>query len=165
MWAWFAQRARFSFEKRQDDERRVAQQALELLKTQLTFDAEVRRHVAAKKVEALLAIADVTRTSVECVYGLSTDDQTARQAAIKDYWAALRDGLVLFENDVVEEVKAFGTELTNAHVARSRKDPGAPDLAGVVDRGIAARDKLFEVIRRELRIVSPEPKDFRATGG
>jgi hypothetical protein len=48
-----------------------SQRVLALLNSQLTFDAEVPRQAAAKKVEAVMRLADVTTASVEAVYTLA----------------------------------------------------------------------------------------------
>jgi hypothetical protein len=96
IWAFSAQRGRQAFEQRQAADQRIAQQALEALKTELTPTAEVRRQVASRKVEAIFHIAAQTRTLVEQVYDLSSpkDIQTLNKP-LSEYWNALRQALLV----------------------------------------------------------------------
>jgi hypothetical protein len=136
-------------------ERQGMERALEEFRTQLTFEAEVRRKVAAKKVDAVLNIAAQTKTLVEEIYGPSTPkDIVTLNKPMVVYWNALRESLLLIGPETAAAVEAFGREVSSAIqewiVAQQPGPRAAPvDLA---DRGEAARNRLFDVLRRELRI-------------
>jgi hypothetical protein len=151
IWALLAQRGRNAFDKQQAADQRIAQQALETMKANLTFEAEVRRQAAVKKAEVLFRIAATMTAAVESVYTVSTDDPQARKDAVEGYWRALREGLFLFGGEAVKELKAFGGILTNGRIARDGMGhSGAQSMVGAMVEGEAARDKLLDVIRREL---------------
>jgi hypothetical protein len=156
IWAFFAQRGRQAFEQRQAADQRIAQQALEALKTELTLTAEVRRQVASRKVEAIFHIAAQTKTLVEQVYGLSSqkDIQTLNKP-MSEYWNALRQALLVLGPETTAAVELFGREVGSAigAWAKGLHGPGpGVDVIGLSDRGEAARDRLFDTLRCELGI-------------
>jgi hypothetical protein len=151
------ERERQAFSREIEREKQGAAQALEGFKSELTFGAEVRRQTAMRKVEAVMKIASATRASVEAIYTVIGYDPSPRKAALNSYHEALREVLVLFDSETIGEAKAFGAELIRGCMAMGRRDPGASGaVADALITGEAARDKLLEVLRRELQIETKE---------
>jgi hypothetical protein len=143
---------RQAFERELAVQRHAAEQSLEAFKAQLTLSAEVRRQAAAKRVEALLKIADAMRVAVETIYSVTADANT-QTAAHAEYWATFRGVLPLFDADSAAELKTFGDELTRGTIAmQSRGTPGAGNSTEALASGERARNRLLDVIRRELQL-------------
>lgn len=164
VWAWLAQRDRQKFERLLAAELKTSHATLEVVKAQLTFDSEVRKHAAARKVDAILKVAAAAKAAVEEVYSLTSYDAEARAAAERRYYNSVREGLLLFDHDVSDAMLAFGQELASARIElmgremdRARGlvvDPQdeQSDLQALLKAGEAARDRFLEVLRRELHL-------------
>ena len=145
----------------------------------LVLNAEVRRQVAAKKVEALIGIAVAARTVGEDVYCVLQPDDSKRHAAVDGYWSVYRAGLVLLDPATCTAIENCGNEASAAlgaswdkavftqvpgvelhdHAAAVAHDPDlASELMNITTRWERARDVLFEAIRRELQL-TPDGAD------
>ncbi len=147
-------RLRGEIEKELEREKQQGNVTLELFKSQLTFNAEVRRQAATHKVEAVMRLYASAKSAVETIYSANDEKRTRGQEAFNGFGDALRSALVLLEPEVVAELEAFAKELSSARIALSRTDRAAPNFADVISRGEAERAKLLETLRRELQITT-----------
>ncbi|HEY4012057.1 MAG TPA: hypothetical protein VGM06_01855 [Polyangiaceae bacterium] len=160
LWAWLTQRGRFAFEKRMEDDRRIAQRALAALETELTFNAEVRRQAASKKVAALFRFIELGNTLISKVLwpvfeenGLATEALNRSALAVKEYRGALLEDEALFDHEARQQIADFVTEVEAARdvYRQERKEGrGRKDVASA--RADVARATFFQMLRRELQI-------------
>lgn len=79
LWAWLTHLSRLAHELSLEAKRGRGLQALELFKSALTFDAEVRRAAATRKVESLLKLDEQTAILMRVLLDLEkrNDDRMA----------------------------------------------------------------------------------------
>jgi hypothetical protein len=150
IWAFVTQR-------RIEAERRVASQALEVLKAQLTFDAEVLRQAAGKKVAALLKIDEATISLLRVL--LNADrDHNQRREAVTAWGHEMVYAEALLGPEALAEMGAFQQSIGTADQTLMLKEIATETVAPIkVVQAHAeieeARKRLVGMIRRELQIV------------
>jgi hypothetical protein len=157
VWAWFNQRAL-------ERERAASGQALEALKAQLTFESEVRRQAAVRKVEALLTLDAETVTLLRVLLDLkkTTDD---RLAAVFAWGRATVHAHALLTPEALAEITAFQGAFNRANQTLGLREMQLEmqprpdnwvDGSQVLEAHAAiegARNRLLQMIRRELQVV------------
>jgi hypothetical protein len=137
------ERERQAFARELERERCEAGTALERFKTELTFEAEVRRQVAGKKVEALLAIFTVSDALVGRVFWAA--GPKAAIEALEEYVGVLREALPFLDDKQFEEMNAYA-ETVAASLVASKKDTDAEAFG----RAQAKAKEILDLVRREL---------------
>lgn len=153
LWAWLTHLSRLAHERSLEAERRVGQQALEVLKSELTFDAEVRRQVASRRVEALLHVVGLgLDLAVELNAAVAHPDL---QQGTRDwnrttamYLQAVKAAAPLLTSDVSIKLIAYSEDVQR-DISSWRQMP--TNLA-LFDRAIARSNDLLAVARKELFI-------------
>jgi hypothetical protein len=140
-----------------DANRQAAQESLEVLRSQLTLNAEVRRQAAAKKVELLVKIVAATNETMSQFFKLDVDS-AGRNKAVHQWWLPAREADLLMGTDTLDELKLFSGAMLQAASVLGHIE-FAPPLE-FPDRAVKrlqteddisrARLRLFEALRREL---------------
>ena len=146
---------RRQFDSTMEDFRRSAARDLESFKTELQLAAEVRRQVAAKKVEALIAIAaagEALQRDVLNVRPGNPTDRAAAMAKVMEYMVLVRSNGFLFEKVVAGKFHQYAADLVKAETDLNLKfDPDA------LDRASAAVDGFLQLARMELGVSVSTP--------
>ncbi|MGO9837353.1 MAG: hypothetical protein ACLP1X_24425 [Polyangiaceae bacterium] len=133
-----------------DKEREDGQRRLEVFKASLGLGAEIRRQVAAKKVEALLKILEASEPLIRLALNARVDrpeDRAAFFSGANSYVVVVREREYFFTEDVAASLKGFVGRMAKAHSDWiDKNDPGA------LDRAMAALNDLLQLARKELFI-------------
>ena len=100
------EKERQAFTREIERDKQEAARALEEFKATLTLDAEVRRQAAAKKVGALMKVADLAVRMIG--RALYDPEVTDRIKALDEYWIATREAEAVVPLAVMQKLWAFG---------------------------------------------------------
>jgi hypothetical protein len=141
---------------------------LEHFKVHSMLEAEVRRQVAAKKVEMALKIAGAANAILETLYvktDLSPLDLSAHQRVIDDFWSLFREAPVLLDKATIVDLEVFGREVSEAagHVMVERMGGPRVDRDKRRQNADEVRSRLIDGLRRELQLETKGAVGNRAT--
>lgn len=149
-WEGIIEERRQEFSRMIDKEREDGQRRLEVFKATLGFGAEVRRQVAAKKVEALLKILEASEPLLRLALNARVnrpEDRAAFFSGANSYVIVVREREFFFTEDVATSLKSFVGRIAQAHSDwLDKNDPEA------LDRAMASLNNLLQLARKELFI-------------
>jgi hypothetical protein len=143
------ERERQAFMVDLERQRSAASVELERFKTELTSGAELRRLVAARRMEVLLAVWNSFEPLMRTALNTNPIDANARAEfgkQLMDYIEVVRDGAVFFAPTLQDALHAYGGTVMNAQRKWAANDPGAFEEART------ARDALVGLLRSEFGI-------------
>jgi hypothetical protein len=158
IWAWLAQRGRQAFEQRMAAEGRVAEAALEALKAELTFNAEVRRQVAAARVRAVGLLVEKGVQILECVGNVTRPHPDEHEEALDkfpqlraEFLAIFGQSKHLFPHTVVDEFSEYIREILDAwSVAKRNMTQDA--FGSAYDHIRTVSEKMFKFARKQIGV-------------
>jgi hypothetical protein len=159
-----------AFTREFERERQQASLLLEQFKAELTFEAEVRRQAAVKKVEVLLRFVELGNGLIEKalvpilnVHGSSPNQFRETIEALNEYRGAFRDYEAFFDTDARREILRFADEVEGArNEYTERQKHGEASMTDASNRAEAARAQFFQTLRRELQIEKGEKVETKS---
>jgi hypothetical protein len=152
-----------AFDRELARERDNADRLLEQFKSQLTLEAEVRRQVAAKKVDVVVRFIDLGNRLpgrvVEPVLwknGVAPNTYQEIHKAMVEYRSAFREGEAFLGAEARQAIEGYRTELEDIQLAHVKGGSEGPTSMVAVERVDAARVRFFQALRRELQIETGE---------
>jgi len=141
------------FEEKQNKEGQIAERSLEVLRTQLTFDAEVRRAAASRRVNAIVAMGEVINETTDKVYSVKSTPQE-RDDAIKSYGRSLRHDLLLFGSRISLALDHYAHVMSIMSCAFVTRDAGVntANIDALEQQGEAERNQLLDLLRCEMQL-------------
>jgi len=149
---------RESFERGLQTARDGAARDLETFKAELTLDAEMRRQVAARRVEAVHQIS----LQVKAAYLRWLPSGPGERDELEFLRKAITSHEHFFPEETAKALKSFANALGRARATYDKKP-----AAGVVDTISAEYHSIMALLRRELGITTPAATPVRDadTGG
>jgi hypothetical protein len=141
-----------AFDQSLEDSKQAAQRMLEQYKAQLTLDAEVRKQVAARKVDLLLRVVSLGQPLVVKLLAPRPSNSLPYDPdALQEYFDAVRAVQPVVSKDVASRLIKIAQEAAeNSRLFRDNYDVDA------FDRAVGAVEQLLAIARQELFIEVPE---------
>jgi hypothetical protein len=130
-------------------QRKESLAAIEVLKAQLTLEAEVRRRVATLKVDALVKIAATGKPLISKLFGTFERDVSGRIEVLNTYFRAVDEGAHFFDEATCKEMLIYAAEVESKRIAWQR------DIdVTALSKAEEAAGRFLALVRRELSITS-----------
>ncbi|WP_394831691.1 hypothetical protein LVJ94_34780 [Pendulispora rubella] len=157
-WERELEKQRQEFTRLLEKEREEAQRRMESFKITLGLGAEIRRQVAAKRVEAAIKLLEAGRPLFRAALNgriNSPEDRRLFHERITEYIAVLADWEIFFETNTAASLTEFIGQVSRAHNDWVHKND--PDALG---RAMTALSQFVNLLRKEMFIDAEAASDL-----